>query len=211
MCIQETIASYLARFILTLLMKHWLCDQSSLSRVTIPELTIMCWKLFFHKYWVFPTDFLEIFKGFLSGEIRFCLSFESTVFPLCAFAIQLQNWLFCVLLMVFSFVLMSPVCSCLVKHRLVCSPRFPPPSWENSSFSICMNSSEIPLPQHCQKILAIRQFKHQTLFATQTQTQYNLIMNTNPMCRICHTPLSHWLRNLGYVPFELTLQFTFGA
>ncbi len=46
-----------------------------------------------------------------------------------------------------------------------------------------------------------RQFKHQTLFATHTQTQHNLIMNTNPMCRICHTPISHWLRNLGYVPY----------
>ena len=33
----------------------------------------------------------------------------------------------------------------------------------------------------------IGQFKHQTLFAKQTQTQCNLIMNTNPMCRICHT------------------------
>ena len=49
----------------------------------------------------------------------------------------------------------------------------------------------------CWVTLYIRQFKHQTLFATQTQTQCNLIMNTNPMYRICHTPISHWLRNLG--------------
>ena len=35
-----------------------------------------------------------------------------------------------------------------------------------------------------------RQFKHQTLFATQTQAQRNQIVNTNPMCRICHTPIS---------------------
>ncbi len=59
--------------------------------------------------------------------------------------------------------------------------------------------------------MRIDKFKHQTLFATQTQTQRNLIVNINPMNRICHTPLSHWLRNLGYVPFELTLQLTFGA
>ena len=56
---------------------------------------------------------------------------------------------------------------------------------------------------------SIGQFKHQTLFATQTQTQCNLIMNTNPMNRICHTPISHWLRNLGYIRFELTLQLIY--
>ena len=42
-------------------------------------------------------------------------------------------------------------------------------------------------------------------------TKRNLIVSTNPMCRICHTPISDWLKNLGYVPFEFTLQFTFGA
>ena len=29
--------------------------------------------------------------------------------------------------------------------------------------------------------------------------------------RNCHTLISHWMRNLGYVPFEFALQFTFGA
>ena len=52
------------------------------------------------------------------------------------------------------------------------------------------------------------QFKHQMLFATQTQTQPNLIVNINLMCRICHTLISHWLRNLGY---EALLQLTFAA
>ena len=38
-----------------------------------------------------------------------------------------------------------------------------------------------------------RQFKHKTLFATQTQTQRrsNLIMKANQMCIICHTPICH--------------------
>ena len=57
----------------------------------------------------------------------------------------------------------------------------------------------------------IREFKHQTLFATQTQTQRNLIIKANEMCIICHTLISHWPKNLGYVGFELTLQITFGA
>ncbi len=57
----------------------------------------------------------------------------------------------------------------------------------------------------------IRQFKHQTLFATQTQTQYNLIVKANQMYRIYHTLISHWPKNLGYVGFEFTLQLTFGA
>ena len=48
-------------------------------------------------------------------------------------------------------------------------------------------------------VACIRQFKHQTLFATQTQTQRNLIVKPNQKGRICHTALSHWLRNLGYV------------
>ena len=56
-----------------------------------------------------------------------------------------------------------------------------------------------------------RQFKHQTLFATQTQTQRNLIMKANQMCRICHTLISHWPKTLGYVGFEFALQLTFGA
>ncbi len=58
-----------------------------------------------------------------------------------------------------------------------------------------------------------RQFKHQTLFVTQTQTQTqrNLIVKANQMCRICHTLISHWPKNLGYVGFEFTLQLTFGA
>ncbi len=56
-----------------------------------------------------------------------------------------------------------------------------------------------------------RQFKHQTLFATQTQTQRNLIVKPNQKGRICYTPMSHWLRNLGYIGFEFTLQLTFHA
>ncbi len=39
----------------------------------------------------------------------------------------------------------------------------------------------------------------------QTQTQRNLIMKANHMCRICHTFISHWPKNLGYVGFEFTL------
>ena len=46
-----------------------------------------------------------------------------------------------------------------------------------------------------------RQFKHQR----------NLILKANEKGRICHTPNSHWLRNLGYVGFEFALQLTFGA
>ena len=60
-------------------------------------------------------------------------------------------------------------------------------------------------------ILHIGQFKHQTLFATLTQTQHNLIMKANQICRICHTLNSHWPKKLGYVGFEFTLQLTFGA
>ncbi len=30
------------------------------------------------------------------------------------------------------------------------------------------------------------------------------------MCRICHTLISHWPKNLGYVGFEFMLQLTFG-
>ncbi len=56
-----------------------------------------------------------------------------------------------------------------------------------------------------------RQFKHQTLFATQTQTQRNLIVKANQMCRISHTLISHWPKNLGFVGFEFALQLTFGA
>ncbi len=41
-----------------------------------------------------------------------------------------------------------------------------------------------------------RQFKHQTLFATQTQTQRNLIVKANQMCRICHALISHWPKNI---------------
>ncbi len=61
------------------------------------------------------------------------------------------------------------------------------------------------------EILKNRQFKHQTLFATQTQTQRNLTVKANQICRICHTLISHWPKNLGYVGFEFTLQLTFGA
>ncbi len=59
-----------------------------------------------------------------------------------------------------------------------------------------------------------RQFKHQTLFATQTQTQRNLIVKANQMYmyRNCHTLISHWPKKLGYIGFEFTLlQLTFGA
>ena len=45
----------------------------------------------------------------------------------------------------------------------------------------------------------------------QTQTQWNLIVKPNQKGRICNTPISHWLRFLGYVGFEFTLQITFGA
>ncbi len=38
----------------------------------------------------------------------------------------------------------------------------------------------------------IGQFKHQTLVATKTQTQRNLIVAANPVCKICHTPIAHW-------------------
>ncbi len=48
----------------------------------------------------------------------------------------------------------------------------------------------------------IGQFQHLPLFATQTQTQRNLIVKANQKQRICHTPISHWLRFLGYVGFE---------
>ncbi len=51
-----------------------------------------------------------------------------------------------------------------------------------------------------------RQFEHHTLFETQTQTQRDLIVAANPECKICHIPITHWPRNLGYVQFELTLQ-----
>ncbi len=56
--------------------------------------------------------------------------------------------------------------------------------------------------------VGIRQFKHQTLFATQTQTQRNLIMKVNQICRICHTFISHWAKNLGYVGFEFGLSLS---
>ena len=59
--------------------------------------------------------------------------------------------------------------------------------------------------------MRIDKFKHQTLFATQTQTQRNLIVKANQMCRNCHAFISHWLKNLGYFGFEFTLQVTFGA
>ncbi len=71
-----------------------------------------------------------------------------------------------------------------------------------------MQKGSSPVPLCCS---IIRQFKHQTLFATQTQTQRNLIVKANQMCIICHTPVSHWPKNLGYVGFEFTLQLTFGA
>ena len=54
-----------------------------------------------------------------------------------------------------------------------------------------------------------RQFKHQTQFATQTQTQCNLIVKRNQTGRICHTPISHWLTFLGYVGFEYTSKYHF--
>ena len=59
----------------------------------------------------------------------------------------------------------------------------------------------------------VGQFKHQTLVATQTQTQTqcNPVLNTNLMSRICHTPSCNWLKNLGYVRVVFTLQLTFGA
>ncbi len=50
-----------------------------------------------------------------------------------------------------------------------------------------------------------RQFKHQTLFAMQTQTQRNLIVKANQMYRICHTLISHWPKNLGYIGLGLSL------
>ncbi len=34
-------------------------------------------------------------------------------------------------------------------------------------------------------------------------------MKANEKRRICHTPINHWLRNLGYVGVEFTLQITF--
>ncbi len=52
----------------------------------------------------------------------------------------------------------------------------------------------------------LRQLRHQTQFATQTQTQCNPIAKPNQKGRICHTPISHWLRFLGYIGFEFTLQ-----
>ncbi len=36
-------------------------------------------------------------------------------------------------------------------------------------------------------------------------------MKPNQKWRICYTLISHWLRFLGYVGFEFTLQITFGA
>ena len=61
--------------------------------------------------------------------------------------------------------------------------------------------------------LVLDNFKHQTQFATQTQTQHNPKAKPNQKGRICHTPINHWLRFLGYVGFEFTLQIdlTFGA
>ncbi len=56
-----------------------------------------------------------------------------------------------------------------------------------------------------------KQFQHQTQVATQTQTERNPVMNTNPMCRIFYTPSCDWLKNLGYIGVEFTLQLTFGA
>ncbi len=41
------------------------------------------------------------------------------------------------------------------------------------------------------------------------QTERNPVMNTNPMCRICHTPSCDWLKNLGYVWVEFTLQLIY--
>ena len=40
----------------------------------------------------------------------------------------------------------------------------------------------------------IRQFQHQTQVATQTQTEHNPVVHTNPMCRIRHTPSCDWLK-----------------
>ena len=39
------------------------------------------------------------------------------------------------------------------------------------------------------------------------QTQCNLIVKPNQKGRTCHTPISHWLRNLGYIEFMLQLTF----
>ena len=56
------------------------------------------------------------------------------------------------------------------------------------------------------------QFSKKRHLQRKFKPQQNLVMNTNPcMCRICHTLISHWLRNLGYVQFELSLHLTFGA
>ena len=57
----------------------------------------------------------------------------------------------------------------------------------------------------------IRQFEHQMLFATQAQTQRNLIVAANPVCKIGHTSITHWPNNPSCAPFEFTLQLTFSA
>ncbi len=101
--------------------------------------------------------------------------------------------------------LWRPVCNVVFVVQDPPPPHSWPPPTHNWPPQGCPHKADPPARHY------IGQFKHQMLFATQTQTQRNLIMNTNPMYRICHTPISHWLRNLGYVPFELTLQFTFGA
>ena len=76
---------------------------------------------------------------------------------------------------------------------------------EESKTNCCENDG---VPQHPR---LFGEFKHQTSFATQTQTQRNIIVKPNQKGRICHAPISHWPKNLGYVGFEFTLQITFGA
>ena len=69
----------------------------------------------------------------------------------------------------------------------------PAPSWRDDQGWGCMS----PIG---------RELSH-----TDTQAQCNLIVKPNQKWQICHTPISHWVRFLGYVGFEFTLQITFGA
>ena len=74
--------------------------------------------------------------------------------------------------------------------------------WKNRSLFLCDTVLSARSYWH-------RQFKHHTLFAMQTQTQRNPFAKPNQKGRICFSPISHWLRFLGYVGSEFTLQMTY--
>ena len=99
----------------------------------------------------------------------------------------------------------------IVPHLTVGS--LPPVKWIETVVSPLeteLRALALPLPVRSRGKL-IGQFKHQTLFATQTQTQHNPDFSANDWWGCSKFCSLDWCSRLGYVGFEFALQITFGA